>query len=75
LAARAVFDVQGLGVNVTGYCPIKARVAFQVHGGGLQEKGIDIMAVTRVVVVVVGNVDRSLRRKNGTQNSNTKNGK
>jgi hypothetical protein len=48
---------------------------FQVHGGGLQEKGIDIMAVTRVVVVVVGNVDRSLRRKNGTQNSNTKNGK
>jgi hypothetical protein len=68
-AAGGVLDVKGLGVNVTRNRPIKAQDAPKTSGGGLCERSIVVKTVTRVVVVMLGNVDQRIRGNDRSQNS------
>src|SRR5262249_3863033 len=56
-AARAVVKVKRLRVNVAYDRTVEVQVARQVRRSRLRESRIDIKAIKRTMVVILGNVD------------------
>ena len=56
-AARAVIDVKWLRINFALNCAVKVQVACKVRRSRLRERGIDVKAITRTMVVKLSNVD------------------
>ena len=56
-AAWTALDVKRLRINVADNCAVKVQVARQIRGSGWREGRIDVKAVTRIMVVKLGNVD------------------
>ena len=70
LAARPVFDVKGLGKYVADNRAVKVRVARQIGCVSGREYGIDVETISRKMIVMLSDVDRSICRENRTKNGN-----
>ena len=63
-AAWTALDVKRLRINVAYDRTVKIHVARQVRRSRLREGRIDIKAITRTIVVILGNVDLRVCWKN-----------
>ena len=63
-AAWTALDVKRLRVNVAYDRAVKVQVARQIRRSRLREGRIDIKAITRTMVVILGNVDLRVCWKN-----------
>src|SRR5437016_13552167 len=63
-AAWTALDVKRLRVNVAYDRAVKVQVARKVSGSRLRKGRIDVKAVARTMVVILGNVDLPVCRNN-----------